>query len=319
MFEKLKDKIEKNNSIVIFGHLNPDGDCYGSEVALKKTIQLNYPHKKVYMVGSGLPDFFDFLGKPDTVNDEIIQNSLAILVDANDFSRSEDKRISLAKEHIKIDHHVENGKFTQGEFVVDEHANSACQLVLEFIQEANWKFDSIIMSALYLGIVTDTGRFQFIEDFPKAFKEATFLCENGANPKEINRILNETKEAQMDLKRYIYTNYQKTAHGVVYLTFKKDILHKYNITANKAAGMINLLANLEGYPIWCTFAENEDGSCHCEFRSNGPAVQPIANSIGGGGHMLASGATIPNMDDKVINDIISRYDALAEQYLKEQH
>ena len=51
MFESIVSKIEQYDSIVIFGHLNPDGDCYGSQIALRNILRLKYPHKKIYAVG----------------------------------------------------------------------------------------------------------------------------------------------------------------------------------------------------------------------------------------------------------------------------
>ena len=97
MFESIVSKIEQYDSIVIFGHLNPDGDCYGSQIALRNILRLKYPHKNVYAVGSGLKKFFDIIGKMDVVSDEIITQSLAIVLDSNDLNRLEDKRAATAK------------------------------------------------------------------------------------------------------------------------------------------------------------------------------------------------------------------------------
>ena len=106
MFEKILEKVKDAKSIVVFGHENPDGDCYGSQVGLKEAILASWPDKKVYITGSGLPFLFSRLGEMDVVSDEIIENSLAFIVDFNIISRSEDKRISTAKEFVKIDHHI---------------------------------------------------------------------------------------------------------------------------------------------------------------------------------------------------------------------
>ena len=317
MFEELIPFIEKNDSIVIFGPVIPDGDCYGSQIGLREVVKLNYPNKKVYAVGSGIRRFFNYIGNMDEIDDEVIKNSLAILVDGNDCSRMEDQRVSTAKEFIKIDHHIENYRFTEGKFVIDTKANSTCELIVQMIQECKWKINPNICDALYLGIITDTGRFQFIEDFPKAFKEVAFLCENGAKPQEINRILNVTNEASMKFKGHVFSHYKKSDHGVIYLTFNKETLKELNVSASKAGGMVNLISNVEGYPIWAFFCENEDGTCHAEFRSNGPGVQPIASKYGGGGHLLAAGVTLDSMDDKTLNLIINDLDEAIISFKKE--
>lgn len=317
MFDNIFEQIKKYDSIVIFGHINPDGDCYGSEIALKQTLKLAFPSKKIYAVGSGYHRFHKMLGATDEIDVEVIKDSLAILVDANDFGRSEDQRISEAKAWIKIDHHVDTGGFTQGEFVVEEKANSCCQIIGDMIKELNLPIDYVVANALLLGILTDTGRFQYVNDFPRAFAQASWLCEKGANPKQLNSILNITDEASLAFKGYVFSNYCKTKDGTIYLIIDKETLHKYNLSASKAGSMVNLISNLNGYPIWAFFCENEDGTCHGEFRSNGPAVQPIALKYGGGGHELAAGATLPSFDYKSMMAMISDFDEAIVKFNKE--
>ena len=317
MFEKLLEVIEKHDSIVIFGHAFPDGDCYGSQIGLRDTLRLNYPNKKVYAVGTGYTRFFNLISPMDEIDDEVIKESLAILVDGNDLSRMEDSRIYNAKAWIKIDHHMENFKFHEGPFVLDTDANSTCELVVQFIQEAHWKVNPTICDALYLGILTDTGRFQFIEDFTKCFHEVAFLCENGANPKALNQVLNITNEAALNFRGYVYGHYQKSEKGVIYLTFSYKTLKKLTVSPSKAGTMVNLIANVKGYPVWAFFCENEDGTCHAEFRSNGPAVQPVAAKHGGGGHLQAAGVTLPDMSEETVLQLVQELDNSILDYQKE--
>ncbi len=317
MFEELLKIIEANDSIVIFGHIFPDGDCYGSQLGLRELIRLNYPNKKVYAVGSGLHRFFDLIGKMDEVSDEVIKNSLAVLLDGNDCSRMEDQRVVTAKEFIKIDHHIENYRFTEGKFVINNDANSTCEMIEQMAQESGWKFNPTISNALFLGILTDSGRFQYIEDFALSFKEAAFLCENGADPKAINDILNQTVESALKFRGYVFSHYKKTKNGVIYLTFTNKTLKSLCVSPNKAGTMVNLLSNVVGYPIWAFFCENPDGTCHAEFRSNGPGVQPIASKYGGGGHYLAAGVTLENMSHELVGEIIKECDKAILDYQKE--
>lgn len=314
MFEELKKIIEAHNSIVIFGHPNPDGDCYGSQLGLRDTIRLNYPNKEVYAVGSGLRRFRETIGPMDEVKDEFIKKSLAILVDGNDLGRMEDQRVRDAKAWIKIDHHVENGKFTEGPFVVDEDANSTCELVTMMVLECGWKINPKIADLLLLGITTDSGRFQYINRFPEAFKQAAWLCEQGANPKPINDILNIINENTLRFRGYVYSHYKKTKNGVIYLALDKKTIAKYGLTASRAGNMVNLLSYIDGYPVWVFLTETEEGMLHAEFRSNGPAVQPIATSLGGGGHKMAAGLTVPSYDKETIDNIIGLCDEAARRY-----
>ena len=133
MFEELLPIIEKNDSIVIFGHIFPDGDCYGSQIGLRNVLRLNYPNKKVYAVGSGIRRFFKFIDKMDEVKDDVIKNSLAILLDGNDCARMEDPRVTTAKEFIKIDHHVENYRFTEGTICRWRYSPAECPRITETV------------------------------------------------------------------------------------------------------------------------------------------------------------------------------------------
>lgn len=317
MFEKLFKNIEEHDSIVIFGHISPDGDCFGSQIALRQSLSLAFPNKKIYAVGSGYKRFAKLIGDVDAIDDSIIENSLAILVDANDLPRAEDQRINSAKAWIKIDHHVDIGSFTQGDFVVNEEASSCCEIILDMLEELNLPIDSTVASALFLGILTDTGRFQFVKDFSKTFEQVRKLCDKGANPQEINRLLNITNESSLAFKGYVYSNYKKTKYGTIYLYIDYATITKYNLTPAKAGGMVNLISNLYGFPIWAFFCENEDGTCHAEFRSNGPEVQPIAASHGGGGHKLAAGVTFPTFEKEFLDKIVDELDnAIIEFYKK---
>jgi len=317
MFEKILEQIKKYDVITIFGHINPDGDCYGAEIGLRDSLRLSFPKKTINAVGTGYPAFFPRLGELDIVSNETISHSLAILVDANDFSRMEDQRITKAIAWVKIDHHVDSGSFTQGFSVVKEEANSTCELIADFILESSLKINQTIAEALYLGIVTDTGRFQYIQEYPKAFCQVAWLCEQGADPTALNYILNITEENSLAFKGFVYSNYQKTKDGVIYLIIDKQQLDKYQLSASRAGSMVNLISNIKGYPIWVFFVENEDGTNHVEFRSNGPAVQPIALKYGGGGHLLAAGVTLPNSDPKLINQVISDLNRAIRDYQKE--
>ena len=317
MFENIISIIEEHQSIIIFGHLNPDGDCFGSAVALKRSINLKYPDKKVYLAGSGLPEFFDLLLPVDDIADEIFPESLAILVDANDLPRMEESRIYNCKAFVKIDHHVDTGSFTQGPQYVDEDANSTCDILVRMFQEHDFPIDRIVANALYLGILTDSGRFQFVISFPETFDRVAFLCHHGADPKAINNLLTLTNERTLKFKGYVYSNYKKSKGGTIYIVFTKEALEKLQLDANYASSLVNLIGSIKGYPVWASFAEYEDGTVRVELRSNGPEVQPIALKIGGGGHKYAAGATLSTIKLHEIEKVVDELDLAIAEYRKE--
>ena len=102
--KEILNLIKKYDTITIFGHINPDGDCFGSSLALRELIKLNFPKKKVYSLAGTLPQLEERLSKPDIVlDDSIIKDSLAILVDVSETERVSDQRVLTAKQIIKIE------------------------------------------------------------------------------------------------------------------------------------------------------------------------------------------------------------------------
>lgn len=318
MFEKIIEKIEKYDVITIHGHIFPDGDCYGSQIAMREIIKLNYPNKEVYAIGSGYRRFHEFIGEMDDVSLEVIEKSLAIIVDVNDLYRCEDNRIFKAKDWAKVDHHIDTFRYKEGPQVIRTSANSCCEIICDLVNENHFKINATIANALYLGIMTDSGRFQYITDFVKAFSDLEWLCQNGADPKTLNRLLNITYEPILEFKGFVYTHYVTTKDGVIYLILNKEQLKRFNLTADKAGSLVNLISNVHGYPIWVFFCETEDGKDHLEIRSNGPVIQQVAFHFGGGGHLLASGATLDRFDEESIQEVVDMLNVTAKEYLKKE-
>ena len=305
MFEKIISKIEQYDSIVIFGHRNPDGDCYGSEIALRNILRANYPEKSIYCVGSGLKKFFDIIGTTDTVSDEVIEKSLAILLDANDLERSEDQRIYKALDFAKIDHHIDTFTFTEGPEVIDDTASSTCELIYEFAMENGLEIDLMSASALYLGIMTDTGRFQFANNFVKMFEIVRDLCDLGVDPILLNKVNNLVPETTLDVKAFIYSHVNKTNEGIIYVYASKEDREKLGVTSAQICGNTSLISYVAHRPIWFVSAETDNGGIQTEIRSSIFNVQEIAVHFGGGGHTYAAGFTTKGYKDGVIEELLS--------------
>ncbi len=107
--ELFNKKIRDAKIITIWGHVMPDPDCYGCQIGLRDILRLNFPDKKVYAIGSGIPVLFDRLkGMDNDVSDEEIASSLGILVDVSCIRRVEDQRVCKVKDLLKFDNHMFN-------------------------------------------------------------------------------------------------------------------------------------------------------------------------------------------------------------------
>ena len=303
MYKDVADAIREFDSIVIVGHIRPDGDCYGSQMGLKDAILHNFPNKKVYCVGSGMPIFFDFIGGMDHPSDEEVKNSLGIIVDLNELYRCEDQRVpTTCKKLVLIDHHIRMCKF-DFPTLVDEDACSSCEIIANLLEHEKWGISERGANALYLGLLTDSSRFEYVDNFPRVFKIAAHLCTYGANPQTINRLLSSTSERFLRLKGYALTHYKKKG-GIIYLHLTGKDLERLKIKQSYGTAIINNLGNVKDYPIWVTFFEDDNHTCIIEFRSNEFNVVQVAMKYGGGGHMLAAGVTIRNFNEEILNTIL---------------
>ena len=304
MFEAIISKIEQYDSIVIFGHLNPDGDCYGSQIALRNILRTRYPEKKIYCVGSGLKKFFDILGKMDVVSDEIIAQSLAIVLDSNDINRLEDQRAWKARDFAKIDHHIDTYTFHEGPEVIDDTATSTCELIYRFAKENNFEIDLIAGSALYLGMMTDTARFQFANNFVRMFEIARDLCDLGVDPILLNKTNNLVPEISITIKSFIYSHVKKDKRGIIYAIATKKDREQLGVTSAQICANTSLLSYVTGYPVWLIASETDNGGMQVEMRSSTFDIQKIATHFGGGGHTFAAGFTYKKFGPEVINELL---------------
>lgn len=304
MFEAIISKIEQYDSIVIFGHLNPDGDCYGSQIALRNILKTRYPEKKIYCVGSGLKKFFDVLGKMDVVSDEIIAQSLAIVLDSNDINRLEDQRAWKARDFAKIDHHIDTYTFHEGSEVIDDTATSTCELIYRFAKENNFEIDLIAGSALYLGMMTDTARFQFANNFVRMFEIARDLCDLGVDPILLNKTNNLVPEISITIKSFIYSHVKKDKRGIIYAIATKKDREQLGVTSAQICANTSLLSYVTGYPVWLIASETDNGGMQVEMRSSTFDIQKIATHFGGGGHTFAAGFTYKKFGPEVVNELL---------------
>ena len=179
-------KIEQAESIVLFGHANPDGDCVGSVLGMKKALLTLFPDKKVYGVGTR-PSNLKFIEPSDDVSDDVIRNSLAVMVDLSGMARVEDQRIHLAKDIVCIDHHEKSEPFDYP-IIRDTDAPSCTYVITKCLLNRYHTIPKEAADFLFLGLVTDTGRFQFYYD-EETFSIAATLVKAGANPQALyNRL-----------------------------------------------------------------------------------------------------------------------------------
>ena len=293
----LLEKIKAYDTIIIHGHIRPDGDCYGSQFGLKDLIKQSFPNKKVYVVGQ-VSEYVSFVGTPDDISDDMFKGALSIVVDTATHDRVSDQRFTLAKEVFKIDHHVENEKsFYADHYWVDDLLPSASQMIAMFYKEYQ---DELKLSfegaqAMYVGIVTDTGRFRYRGVSRQTHEAAGLLLDFGVDVEDIDNHLSIETMDTIKLKGEVLSNFEVSEGGFIYFKMTREVIDRYGISDETAASMVNVLAGIEGYPVWALFIEYPD-EIRVRLRSRGPEIETLARKYNGGGHQKAAGCRIESYD-----------------------
>lgn len=310
--ETILKKIEEYNTIIIHGHKRPDGDCIGSQYGLMNIIKATYPNKNVYVTGE-TSDYVSFVGAPKILEDEsLFENALSICVDCATSERLSDQRYTKAAYSIKIDHHIPVDDYGDYQYV-DTTSPACAQIITEFYMKFKDKLvlNQIAAKALYVGIVTDTGRFRFDTVSSRTFNAAALLVDNGVKIEEIDGKLSVESLATLKLKGYVLSNFVITENGFAYIKITRDIVEKFGVSDEDAAAQVSSIGGIEGSPVWALFMEYPD-EIRIRLRSRGPVINLLAEEYEGGGHAKASGAKLNSWSD--LEGFVKKADAIVKNY-----
>ncbi len=310
--KKIWRLISTYDSIVIFRHVGPDGDAYGSQMGLKHLILGNFPKKQVLTVGKPDAHWEEFFGPVDReVSDETIQNSLAIVLDTANKARVDDQRFRKAKRMIKIDHHVFVESFRGQAEWVDTSYIATCEMIAALAIDLKLSINAEAAAKLYAGLVTDSGRFLYDSTSPSTLRMAATLLESGAEMNQIYDFLYRQEEHIVRFKGYLQLNFSITPNGVAYFKNTPEILSKFQMEGEQAGVLVNSMSGVIGTHMHVLFSQTSTGKVKVDFRSKKIAVNEIAKKYGGGGHKLASGALVDNWD--VVDFILEDLDRLCAE------
>lgn len=316
IFKKIEERIKAHKNIVIYHHIRPDGDCLGSQFGMKNLIKVNFPDKTVYTIGDskGIYSFLEF--KMDKLPLKKLDDSLAIIVDANFKERLECREYldnNCFDEVIRIDHHPNDDDLDASLRWVEPEAPAAAQQVTEIAYELGWKLNKEAATYLYLGIYTDSVKLSTNTTTAKTMLLVSWLWDNGSQKDLIHTELSKRTLFDININTYISQN-MKIANDVVSFYFPLSEQIKLGIKDPLKANRPFVLGSIDNTKAWVFFTEEKPGQIRCEFRSNGCNVRNVAIKWGGGGHIRASGAQIsdPNLIPLIIRDLEQETKNLAD-------
>ena len=311
---KILEKIKEYNKIIIMRHFRPDGDAIGSTKGLYTILKATYPEKKIYLLNNDMSDYLSFLGGEDEpIADEEYADALGIVVDTATVDRISNKKYSLCRELVKIDHHIDIKPYGDYSWV-EEECSSASELIAKFYYtfRDELKITTEAATYIYTGMVTDTGRFRFRSVSGDTMRYAGMLLDLGIDTDTLYANLYLKDFDLFKFEAYVYENMQITENGVAYLYVDKAMQERFNLSGEDASASVSYLDSIKGSLVWLAFIDNPDGSIRVRLRSRFMTINKLAEQYRGGGHDCAAGATVYNAEEMA--ELIAKADALIKEY-----
>lgn len=298
--QKALDFIRDGNRFLVVSHVQPDGDAISSTIVVgwlleqlgKQAVLMNegkVPVRLQFMDRSAMIINYS-LSQPTEKFDRIIA------IDCADF-----RRIGLVStlftegaQLLNIDHHPTNDAFGAANLIrVD--AAATVEILYDLIEHGSIPLDKEAATAIYTGLLTDTGGFRYSNTTPRVMHIASRMLAEGAPAHFIaNLLLEKMTKAQLlilqrGLSRLLFSEDNKIAS--LYITYAD--MAETGAVGDDLEGLVNYALNVEGVEVGILLKETENGEVKVSMRSAGMVdVSAIAQSFGGGGHVRAAGCRL---------------------------
>ena len=316
--KKMKQITDSNYTVAIAGHVRPDGDCIGSCMAVYWYIKENYPNIKpqVYLEEI-LPEFSYLAGIEDVLHreDTPIVYDLFLALDCGDKERLGEMKdcFERAKHTISVDHHISNANYAMENLIVPDAA-ATCEIL--FYKMDYEKISQKTATALYTGLVHDTGVFKYSNTTEKTMIAAGKLISKGVAFSEIidESFFQRTYLQHQILGRALLESIRFFDKKCIAAVLRKKELDFYGVNSGDLSGIVSQLALTKGVECAIFIYETSPHVFRVSLRSKSYVdVSAIAKHFGGGGHIRAAGCTMMGSEHDVINNISSQIEIQIEK------
>ncbi|MDQ3933873.1 MAG: bifunctional oligoribonuclease/PAP phosphatase NrnA [Actinomycetota bacterium] len=295
------EELRGARKLLLTTHENPDGDALGSLRATQIIMQALGKDSLMFMAAENFPLPHEYRHMPfdDVVHEPPpdLHERLVVFLDCGnidrmpvDFLRTGGIRI------VNIDHHHDNTRFGDVNLVVG-HASCTAEIVHDLARELGVTIDKPLAEALYIALVTDTGKFMFENTTPAAHRMAADLIAAGVEPQEVHQRLYEGLPfSRIQLLARALNSVQRFDDGALTLThLTRDDFHHSEAMESDSEGIVDHMRQVEGTLVAALVREllEDESRRKVSLRAtNGRVdVSVIARGFGGGGHRQAAGFT----------------------------
>lgn len=305
--KKIEEVLNGISRVAIAGHVRPDGDCIGSCLGLYQYLRDNMPDIQADVYLEDPRPEFSYLPGFDQVKTACEEQAydLVILLDVSSKDRVGVAAPLLEKvqKTVCIDHHVTNTEYCEINHV-EPDASSACEVLFCLLDLE--KISEPCAEALYTGIVTDSGVFQYSSTSPHTMRVAASLMEKGVPFTRIieDAFFKKTYVQNQIMGRTLTESIMLLDKQCIVGVVRRKVMDFYGLTAGDMDGIVSQLKNTEGVHVAIFLYELEPQVFKVSLRSDELVdVSKIASVFGGGGHVRAAGCTMSGSPYDVINNL----------------
>ena len=307
-FKKIGNVLNEGNSILIFPHINGDGDAIGSAVALCRALR-KMGKTSYILTEDKIPQNLQFLIKDYVTEDfSAVENpDICVCVDCGDFSRFPKRKGKFLSGKLKvcIDHHRTSEPFCDYNYI-DPKAAATGELIYRLLVAMEIELDKEIGEALFAAITMDTGNFQYSNTTKETHEIVAKLYDTGIDANGVSVELYErVSPEKIKLESEILSNLKISDDGKLAIGFvSRKMLGETGAKPEDSEGTVSQIRSIDGVEIAVLIKEKEDFLCKASLRGKHYAdVSKIAEAYQGGGHTKAAGCTLHMALDEAIGAI----------------
>ena len=314
--QRILRELHDGERFVVIAHENPDGDAVGSLVAMQGILSALGKDCVTYISGGDLPlpQEYRFLPLEKLISEppaDVEQRTVVFLdcgnIDRNPaeaFRRGGRDRLRI----LNIDHHHDNTRFGTFNHVVPE-ASCTAEVIWDLMPDLGVRPSGAVADALYVGLITDTGRFMYENTGRRAHLMAADLIDAGVAVHEIYRQVYEgVPYGKLALLARGLTNVRRYDGGALTITaLSADDFSSSDAEESYSEGVVDHLRAVQGTRVAALVrdrlsSENGGGMRKVSLRAADDAidVSAIARAQGGGGHKQAAGFSTRLTDDELV-------------------
>jgi phosphoesterase RecJ-like protein len=310
--EQILEVVRANDRFLLVTHENPDGDALGSLVAMHGVLRLLGKDALMFINADEfpLPYEYRFFGLEEDVVTDVpgdLCQRVVIFLDCGNIDRAPEELRDADLRILNVDHHHDNTRFGTIDHVVPE-ASCTAEIVWDLMRSLGVEPTPEIADALYVGLVTDTGRFMYENTGTRAHVMAAELIEAGVDVHDIYRRLYEgVPDGKLRLLAAALGAVRRFDDGRLTMSrLTRAMFEAAGAEDSYSEGIIDHLRAVAGTKVAALVRELErDGGpprSKVSLRAADPVidVSAIARAGGGGGHRQAAGFTTQLSDDRLV-------------------